>query len=180
MGNKSNWGTDYDGYETRYGYDRFQEDCYDNTRNRFNQNTEGFYQDSRWTDRAREYERTNQSSEYETQESDWMEKHLVAWQELICNQVFYLRKDLDKTTASSETRRDDLGAAFNDPQLNSKIEDPRTGLVRPLYTCDLSGGNAQFFCSACQIHVTGIKVLQSHINGRKHKNIMHGYKIIGE
>merc|ERR1719219_319165 len=76
---------------------------------------------------------------------------------------------------SSET---DLGSQFNEPQLNRKIQDPQSGEERPLFTLDPSEGNAKFCCSVCQITVIGIKTLQSHILGKKHKNKVSGYKII--
>ena len=109
-----------------------------------------------------------------------MEKHLVAWQELIANQEFYLRKDLQRNLSSASSAETDLGTQFNDPQLNKKIQDPQSGEERSLFTLDTSEGNAKFCCSVCQITVIGIKTLQSHILGKKHKNRVSGYKISGE
>ena len=81
------------------------------------------------------------------------------------------------TVASSQL---DLGTQFNEPQLNRKIQDPQSGKERSLFTLDPSEGNAKFCCSVCQITVIGIKTLQSHILGKKHKNKVSGYKITGE
>ena len=130
-------------------------------------------------DPGQAWERTTAFSQ-EDIEGSLMEKPLVAWQELIGNQEFYLRKDLQRTVGSATGSKDDLGSQFNEPQLNRKIRHPQSGEERSLFTVDLSEGNAKFSCSVCQIYVTGIKTLQSHILGKKHKNIVSGYKIIGE
>ena len=134
------------------------------------------------TGRGFSYQQRNYRTAFsqEDKERNLMEKSLVAWQEFIGNQEFYLRKDLQRTMSCATRSEPDLGSQFNEPELNRKVQDPQSGEERPLFTLDLSEGNAKFCCSVCQITVIGIKTLQSHILGKKHKNKVSGYKIIGE
>ena len=177
----SDWGvdsSDYDEYNAGEPWQRqeaYQQE-FSNNSGGFSRN---FYQDQRWADRSYSYQQKSQMYEQRDPEQIWMEKHLVAWQELLANQEYYLRKELNKSVGSVSSSND-LGTKFNDPQLNRKIQDGQSGEERDLFTCDLSLGTAQFTCSACRITVAGIKVLQSHINGKKHNKNVSGYKIIGE
>ena len=112
-------------------------------------------------------------------ESSWLDKFLIAWQELISNQEYYIRRDLSKNEPSTKTPADDLGSAFNEPKLNTRICAQDSGEERALYTCDTSRGAAQFTCSVCDVTVTGIRVLQSHMGGRKHIGKLSEYKVLG-
>ena len=115
-------------------------------------------------------------------ESSWMEKYLIAWQELISNKEYYIRRDLSKQRASTlgnTSGQDELGAMFNEPRLNSLIRDDGTGDTRPLYTCDLSTGNATFLCTICNVSACGVKGMQSHMNGRKHREKASNFQIQG-
>ena len=115
-------------------------------------------------------------------ESSWMDKYLIAWQELISNKEYYIRRDLSKQRASNLSNtsgQDDLGAMFNEPRLNSLIRDDGTGDTRPLYTCDLSTGNATFLCTICNVSACGVKGMQSHMNGRKHREKASNFQIQG-
>ena len=172
----SDWGidnSDYDGYsyKERQRTDHYQQEYFTGSRAGYmNFQDQGYSQhqaNRRYQDRQ------------EDREENWMEKSLIAWQDLISNKEYYLRKDINKEVGCVESPKD-LGTIFNDPILNTKIADPQSGEERDLFTCDLSAGTAQFSCSACQITVQGIRVLQSHINGKKHAKNISGYKIIGE
>ena len=113
-------------------------------------------------------------------ESSWLDKFLIAWQELISNQEYYVRRDLNKNESSVTTTKDDLGSAFNEPRLNTRVRDRESGEERALYTCDTSRGAAQFTCTVCDVTVTGIRVLQSHMGGRKHLAKLMEYEVIGK
>ena len=176
----SEWGidnSDYDSYDPGVAWERerntqYQPEYFHQSRQRTNQAARGF-----------NYPQKNYRTAFtqqEDKERNLMEKSLVAWQELIGNQEFYLRKDLQGNVSSAGSSQPDLGTQFNEPQLNRKIQDPQSGEERSLFTLDLSEGTAKFCCSVCQITVIGIKTLQSHILGKKHKNKVSGYKIIGE
>ena len=174
----SDWGidnSDYDGYnynEMQRRDQYHQEDYFTSSQAGYQRN----YPDHMYNHHqsSREYQ-----DRQEDKEKNWMEKSLVAWQDLLSNQEYYLRKDINKSEGNVESPKD-LGTIFNDPTLNTRIEDPKTGEERDLFTCDLSAGTAQFSCSVCQITVAGIRVLQSHISGKKHKKNISGHKIIGE
>ena len=113
-------------------------------------------------------------------ESSWLDKFLIAWQELISNQEFYVRRDLSKNESSIATPDNDLGAAFNEPKLNARVRDRDSGEERALYTCHTTQGAAQFTCSVCDVTVTGIRVLQSHMGGKKHMTKLAEYQVIGK
>ena len=173
----SEWGidhSDYDSYDPGDAWGRnsqYQPEYFNQPRQRTSQ-----------TGRGLNYQQGNYRNAFtqEDKERNLLEKHLVAWQELIANQEFYLRKDLQRNVSSATSSAADLGSQFNEPQLNRKIQDLQSGEERSLFTLDTSEGNAKFSCSVCQINVVGIKTLQSHILGKKHKNKVSGYKIIGE
>ena len=113
-------------------------------------------------------------------ESSWLDKFLIAWQELISNQEYYVRRDLNKKESSVTTTNDDLGSAYNEPRLNTRVRDRDSGEERALYTCDTSRGAAQFTCTVCHVTVTGLRVLQSHMEGRKHLGKLMEYEVIGK
>ena len=175
----SEWGidnSDYDSYDPGDAWERernnqYQPEYFHHSRQRSNQAGRGF-----------NYQHKNYRTAFpqEDKEQNLIEKSLVAWQELIGNQEFYLRKDLQRNVSTVASSELDLGTQFNEPQLNRKIQDPQSGEERSLFTLDPSEGNAKFCCSVCQITVIGIKTLQSHILGKKHKNKVSGYKITGE
>ena len=108
-----------------------------------------------------------------------MDKFLIAWQELISNQEYYVRRDLAKTNSNESSKEEDLGSMFNEPRLNCKFKDPTTGEIRPMFTVDMSRGSAQLTCVICNVTAAGIKPLQSHINGKKHLNKLKEFEIIG-
>ena len=113
-------------------------------------------------------------------ESSWLDKFLIAWQELISNQEFYVRRDLNKNESSITTPENDLGSTFNEPKLNARVRDLDSGEERALYTCNTARGAAQFTCSVCDVTVTGIRVLQSHMGGKKHMAKLAEYQVIGK
>ena len=132
-----------------------------------------------------DFGRSNSHSESQSQyavpfdtESSWLDKFLIAWQELISNQEYYVRRDLAESSIT--TSNDDLGSAYNEPKLNTRVLDRDSGEERALFTCDTSQGAAQFTCSVCGVTVTGIRVLQSHIGGRKHMGKLKEYQVIGK
>ena len=115
-------------------------------------------------------------------ENSWMDKYVIAWQELISNQEYYIRRDLSRVQADSGcgTSKNDLGTMYNEPRLNSKVKDPDSGETRDLYTCDTSGGSAQFLCTVCNVSASGIRGMQSHMNGRKHRDKLANFEVIGK
>jgi len=124
------------------------------------------------------YEGGNRKSD-ENNEKEWMDKFIIAWQDLISNQEYYVRRDIAKLSADTGgVKKDDLGSMFNEPKLNTKIVDPDTGEKRSLYTCDMSGGAARFLCTVCNVWCTGLKMLQSHMNGKKCAAKLSGYQIV--
>ena len=129
--------------------------------------------------RSNSYSESQSAVLFDT-ESSWLDKFLIAWQELISNQEYYVRRDLAKNDSSVTTSNDDLGSAYNEPKLNTRVLDRDSGEERALFTCDTSRGAAQFTCSVCGVTVTGIRVLQSHIGGRKHMGKLIEYQVIGK
>ena len=112
-------------------------------------------------------------------ESAWIDKFLIAWQELIANHEYYVRRDL-KDEGSASNLKEDLGSVFNEPRLNTRVRARDTGEERSLYTCDLSRGSSQLTCTVCGVTVMGIKVLQTHWGGRKHLAKLEEYHVIGK
>jgi hypothetical protein len=71
-----------------------------------------------------------------------------------------------KKTALEQTQ--DLGSKFNDPRLNQLVV-AGEGEELPIYRCQDRDGTLTFDCTVCSITVAGLRTLESHMAGRKHK-----------
>ena len=137
-----------------------------------------------WGDRDRRQDyghRRSPAADNVDTESPWLDKFLIAWQELISNQEYYVRRDLAQadTPAPAPGTDTDLGAMFAEPQLNTRVREAGGG-ERPLYSCDTSSGAARLTCTACQVTATGIRSLQSHMGGKKHLARLAELEVIGQ
>ena len=71
--------------------------------------------------------------------------------------------------------KNDLGALFNDPSLNEKYIDKETGEPKPYFTHKEERGCVYIKCHICDLQVVGKRNLDTHIEGKKHRNKASSY-----
>ena len=101
-----------------------------------------------------------------------LDKAHQQWEELLRAHLTDCRLAVDQEVQdkkSLQAQSQDLGTRYNQPRLNQKVPHGggRPGL-RPVFLCHDKDGSASFECTVCDIMVSGMKTLESHMGGKKH------------
>ena len=103
-----------------------------------------------------------------------------AWGEVLRNHLTDYRLEVDREVQSKKMAVEnvlDLGSKFNDPRLNQKWVD-ENGEEKPVFEYSEENGIMALKCTVCGITTTGMKTMESHIGGRKHREKMAGLKVV--
>lgn len=102
--------------------------------------------------------------EFRAEWEDILQKHLVDYR---------IQMDAEiqaKKSAVEESQ--DLGSRYNLPWLNQTVREAEGGEDTALFVLHENDGKLEFECTACHVKTFGVKTIQQHVNGKKHKNIL--------
>jgi len=110
-----------------------------------------------------------------------MEKFLVIWRKLLESDWNLLRSEVDREVQEKKINlgtNQDLGSMFNLPALNQRVVDKMLGEERAVFRSWDKQGILQLECTVCNITVSGMKTMQSHMLGKKHLKRLEEFTVI--
>ena len=105
------------------------------------------------------------------------------WGEVLRRHLTDLRLAVDREVQDKKAAMEgelDLGSRFNEPRLNQKVRaraHEGEG-EQNLFICHDKDGSLAFECTVCGITVSGIKTMESHMNGKKHLAKLADYTVV--
>ena len=105
------------------------------------------------------------------------------WGEVLRRHLTDLRLVVDREVQDKKAAMEgeqDLGSRFNEPRLNQKVRAKahEGEEEQDLFVCHDKDGPLAFECTVCGITVSGMKTMESHMNGKKHLAKLANYTVV--
>lgn len=103
----------------------------------------------------------------------------VAWMEVLRAHLTDYRLAVDSEVQAKKCAleaQQDLGTKYNIPKLNQRVVEG--GQESQVFLCTEEDGVLVMKCTVCSISTTGVKTMESHMNGKKHLARLSGMEVV--